>query len=122
MDIVPADEDLDMRWRLCQCEINGLVRPTNGPLRIKKTDILEKDVLRATLSGPQGGTAHTVKVKGHFYYVGPNKEVREVPADTLVDALHAGVFIRNEELKKNKKIPFKKRPMPYVPLKKLKKG
>lgn len=121
MDEVPADEVLAMRWSLCQCEVNGLVRPTNGPLRIKKTDVLEKDVLRATLAGPQGGTVHTVKVKGHFYYVGPNKDFREVPADTLTDALHAGVFIRNEELKKKKKIAFKKRPMPYVPVKKLKK-
>lgn len=110
-----------MRWRLCQCEVNGLVRPTNGPLKIKKTDIKDKDVLRATLSGPQGGTAHTVRVEGKYFYVGPKKDIMEVPADTLTDALHAAVFIRNEEIKKKKKIAFKRRPMPYVPIKKMKK-
>lgn len=110
-----------MRWRLCQCEVNGLVRPTNGPLRIKSTDLKDKDVLRANLSGPQGGTAHTVRVKGHYYYVGPDKDIREVPADTLTDALHAAIFIRNEEIKHKKKLPNKKRPMPHVSISKLKK-
>jgi len=109
-----------MRWRLCQCEVNGLVRPTNGPLKIKKTDIKDKDVLRATLSGPQGGTAHTVRVEGKYFYVGPKKDIMEVPADTLTDALHAAVFIRNEEIKKKKKVGFKKRPMPHVSVKKMK--
>lgn len=121
MDVSPADEDLDMRWRLCQCEVNGLVRPTNGPVRIKSTDIKDKDVLRAQLSGPQGGTAHAVRIKGKFFYVGPDKNFREVPADTLTDCLHGGVFMVNEELKAKKKLPHKKRPMPYVPIKKLKK-
>lgn len=110
-----------MRWRLCQCEINGLVRPTNGPIRIKSTDIKDKDVLKARLSGPQGGTAHTVRIRGKYFYVGPDKSVREVPADTLTDALHAGVFIRNEEIKARKKLPHKKRPMPHVSISKAKK-
>lgn len=110
-----------MRWRLCQCEVNGLVRPTNGPLRIKKTDLKDKDVLRATLAGPQGGTAHTVRVKGKYFYVGPNKDVMEVPADTLTDALHAAVFVRNEEIKKKKKVGFRKRPMPHVSIKNINK-
>lgn len=108
-----------MRWRLCQCEVNGLVRPTNGPLKIKKTDLRDKDVLRATLGGAQGGTAHTVRVQGKYFYVGPKKDVMEVPADTLTDALHAAVFIRNEEIKEKKKIRFKKRPMPHVSIKKI---
>lgn len=110
-----------MRWRLCQCEVNGLVRPTNGPLRIKKTDLRDKDVLRATLSGPQGGTAHAVRVNGQYFYVGPKKDVIEVPADTLTDALHAAVFIKNEEIKKKKKVSFKKRPMPHVSVSKINK-
>lgn len=108
-----------MRWRLCQCEVNGLVRPTNGPIKIKSTDLRDKDVLQAKLAG--GGTAHTVRVRGHFYYVGPDKAVREVPADTLTDALHAAVWIKNEEIKKNKKLPHKKRPMPHVSISKIKK-
>lgn len=115
-----------MRWSLCPCEVSGLVRPTNGPIRIKSTDILTGDVLKAKLSGPQGGTAHTVKVRGHFYYVGPPKNgeraVREVPADTLTDALHAGVFLVNEELKSKKRIAHKKRPMPRVSITKLNKA
>lgn len=110
-----------MKWRLCQCEVNGLVRPTNGPIRIKSTDIKEKDVLRARLDGPQGGTAHTVRIRGHFYYVGPDKSFREVPADTLTDALHAAIWIKNEEIRRNKKLPNKKRPMPHVAISKLKK-
>jgi len=121
LDGVPADEDLTMRWRLCQCEINGLVRPTNGPVRIKWTDIKDKDVLRARLSGPQGGTAHTVRIQGKYFYVGPDKKFREVPADTLTDALHGGVFMVNEEIKAKKKLPHKKRPMPHVSLSKPKK-
>lgn len=107
-----------MRWRLCQCEVNGLVRPTNGPVRIKSTDIVSDDVLRARLSGPQAGVAHTVKVAGRFFYVTPRDggkiNAREVPADTLTDALHAGVFLVNEELKHKKKLPPRKRPMPHV--------
>jgi len=84
-------------------------------------DIKDKDVLRARLSGPQGGTAHTVRIQGKYFYVGPDKEFREVPADTLTDALHAGVFMRNEEIKAKKKLPHKKRPMPHVSLSKPKK-
>jgi hypothetical protein len=115
-----------MRWRLCQCEVNGLVRPTNGPVRIKSTDIVADDVLKARLSGPQGGTAATVKVAGRFFYVAPKKagenRIREVPADSLTDALHAGVFMVNEELKRQKKLPHKKRPMPHVPVGKINKA
>jgi hypothetical protein len=115
-----------MRWRLCQCEVNGLVRPTNGPVRIKSTDIVADDVLKAKLSGPQGGTVATMKVAGRFFYVTPRKngeiKAREIPADTLTDALHAGVFMVNEELKRNKKMPHKKRPMPHVPVNKLNKA
>jgi hypothetical protein len=115
-----------MRWRLCQCEVNGLVRPTNGPIRIKSTDIVADDVLKARLSGPQCGTAATVKVAGRFFYVAPRKggelRAREVPADTLTDALHAGVFMANEELKRKKKLPIKKRPMPHVSIGKLNKA
>lgn len=110
----------DMSWSMCQCEANGLVRPTNGPLRIKETDIVDKDILKAKLTGPQGGTVHTVRVSGKYYFVDPKKKVREVPADTLTDALHAGVWIRNEELKEKKELEHKKRPMPHVPLEKAK--
>lgn len=108
-------------WSLCQCEINGLVRPTNGPVRIKETDIVEKDILQAKLSGPLGGVAHTVRVKDKYYFVPPDKKAREVPADTLTDALHAGVWMANEELKKKKKLPNQKRVMPHVPVSKINK-
>lgn len=110
-----------MRWRLCQCEVNGLVRPTNGPVRIKTTDIVDQDVLKARLSGPAGGTAHAVRIRGHYYYVNPRSEIREVPADSLTDALHAAVFMQNLELKERKKLPHRKRPMPHVPVSKIKK-
>jgi len=108
-----------LRWSLCQCEVNGLVRPTNGPIRIKSTDVKDKDFLQAKLEG--GGTAHVIRVRGHFYYQGPNKNIREVPADTLTDGLHAAVWMENEELKSKKKLPHKKRPMPNVSVKKFKK-
>lgn len=103
-----------MKWRLCQCEVNGLVRPTNGPLRIKKTEMVEKDVLKAQLTGPKGGTAVTVRHEGKFYFRGPDKKVQEVPADTLTDALHASVWMANEEMKAKKRLPHQKRPMPHV--------
>lgn len=108
-----------MKWRICQCEINGLRRPENGPIRIKKTDMVDKDVLKAQLSGPSAGTVHTVRIRGKFFYVGPKKEIREVPADTLTDALHAAVWIRNEEIKMKRKLPNKKRPMPHVSVNKI---
>lgn len=112
---------LKMKWSMCQCEVNGLVRPTNGPLRIKETDVMSPDVLRAKLSGPEGGVAAIVKDKNRFYYVSPDKKVREIPADTLTDGLHAAVWIRNEELKAKKKLPHAKRPMPHVPVDKFNK-
>lgn len=115
-----------MKWRLCQCEVNGLVRPTNGPVRIKSTDVVSDDVLKAKLAGPNGGTAHTVKVKGRFFYVAPPKnegvKIRQIPADSLTDALHAAVFMVNEELKHKKKLPHKKRPMPHVSVSKISKA
>jgi|SRR6187397_2668314 len=106
-------------WDMCQCEANGLVRPTNGPVRIKSTDVVHDDILVAKLSGPLGGTAHTVRVKGKYYFVDGKKNIREVPADTLTDALHAGVWLKNEELKEKKPVD-KKRPMPHVPIDKAK--
>lgn len=109
---------MKMKWSLCQCEVNGLVRPTNGPVRIQETDMMSRDVLRAKLSGPGGGVAAIVREKNKFYYVSPTKEVKEVPADTLTDGLHAAVWLRNEELKAKKKLPHKKRPMPHVEVKK----
>ncbi len=108
-----------MKWRLCQCEVNGLVRPTTGKIRVKSTDMKDKDVLQAKLEG--GGTAHVVRIRGHYYYQGPNKKIREVPADTLTDGLHAAIFMENLELEKKKKLPHKKRPMPHVSVKKIKK-
>lgn len=108
-------------WSLCQCEINGLVRPTNGPVRIRETDVVDKDILQAKLSGPLGGVAHTVKLKDKYYFVPPDKKAREVPADTLTDALHAGVWMVNEELKKKKKLPNQRREMPHVAVSKINK-
>lgn len=109
-----------MFWDICQCEANGLVRPTNGPLRIKETDLAHDDILVAKLSGPQGGTAHSVRVGNKYFFVDPKKKAREVFADTLTDALHAGVWIKNEEIKEKKKIENKKRPMPHVSIEKAK--
>lgn len=116
----------EISWSLCQCEVNGLVRPTNGPIRIKSTDVLDKDVLKARLSGPHGATAHAVKVAGKFFYVGPGrgekKHIRPVPADSLTDALHGGLFMVNEELKEQKALSHKKRPMPHVSVRKVNKA
>lgn len=115
-----ADKHPDkMKWKLCTCEVSGLVRPTNGPLKIKETDVVHEDILKATLAG--GASAHAVRVGKDYYFVDPKKEIRKVPADSLTDALHAGVFIRNEELKAKKKLGHKTRPMPSVDLKKAKK-
>jgi hypothetical protein len=76
----------------------------------------------ARLSGPAGGTAYAVRDGKKYFYVGADKKVvREVPADSLTDALHAGVFLKNEDLKAKKKVAFKRRDMPEVELKGAKK-
>lgn len=111
-----------MKWDMCKCEASGLVRPRNGPVRIKETDVLHDDLLVAKLSGPAGGTAYAVREGKKFFFVGADKnEIREVPADSLTDALHAGIFMKNEELKAKKKVDFKRRDMPKVELKGAKK-
>lgn len=92
-----------MKWRMCKCEIRGLVRP-EGPIQISKTDMKSSDVLVASLSGAVKAQVAAVRSKGKYYVVAPEKlgGVREVPADSLTDGLHAAVWSMTEEIKSGK--------------------
>ncbi len=106
---------MSVKFTMCQCELNGLARPTNGPIRIKETEVVSRDVMVAKLSGPVNGKVATVKEGNRYYFVGTDKKPREVPADSLTDALHASVFMLNESERLSKKnLSHKKRPMPHI--------
>lgn len=92
-----------MKWRMCTCEIRGLVRP-EGPIQITKTEMKSCDVLTASLSGAIKAKVAAVKSNGKYYVVAPEKfgGVREVPADSLTDGLHAAVWSMNQEVKSGK--------------------
>ncbi len=93
-----------MKWRLCKCELNGLVRPEGGPLKITKTDMKSDDVLVANVTGAVKAKIATVRHKGKYFVVAPEKlgGIREVPADSLTDCLHASVWSLGQEIKKGK--------------------
>lgn len=93
-----------MKWRLCKCEVNGLIRPTNGPLKITKTDMKSDDVLVANIGGAVKTKIATIRDRGKYYVVAPEKlgGIREVPADSLTDCLHASVWSLGQEIKKGK--------------------
>lgn len=85
-----------LRWEMCLCEINGLVRPP-GPVKITKTEMRSPDVLLATLGGAAKGQVATVRCGDKYFFVGPPSlgGRREVPADSLTDGLHAAIYEEN---------------------------
>lgn len=85
-----------LKWDMCLCEINGLVRPP-GPVQIKSTEMKSPDVLVATLRGAVTCQVATVRVGEKYYFVGPESlgGRREVPADSLTDGLHAAIYEEN---------------------------
>lgn len=85
-----------LRWKMCLCEINGLVRPA-GPVKIKKTEMRGEDVLLATLGGAAHGQVAVVRAGDKYVFVGPENlgGRREVPADSLTDGLHAAIYEEN---------------------------
>jgi hypothetical protein len=62
------------------------------------------DVLTASLTGAIHAKVAAVKSNGKYYVVAPEKfgGVREVPADSLTDGLHAAVWSMTEEIKSGK--------------------
>jgi hypothetical protein len=84
---------------------NGLKRPRGGPVKIKKTALKSSDVLVAKLAGAACCEVATVRHRGKYYFVAPKKlgGVKEVPADSLTDGLHASVWDLNQKLKGKKK-------------------
>lgn len=103
-----------MKWKMCQCELNGLVRP-DGAVKIKETEVVSPDVLVAKLGGAVKKEVAVVKEGKDFYFVAPGKKPEKVPADSLTDGLHAKVFMLNEEIREKKKVSdFRRRPMPHV--------
>jgi hypothetical protein len=99
-----------MKWKLCKCEIRGLIRPENGPVRIKKTDVKTKDVLVARLDGPVPATVACVRTPKGYFVIAPKKlgGTMEVPADSLTDGLHAAVWTMNDEITHKNKVESKK--------------
>jgi hypothetical protein len=81
----------------------GLKRPV-GPLKIKKTSLRGEDVLVAKLSGAARCEVATVRHRGRYYFVAPKRMggIREVPADSLTDGLHASVWDLNRKFGKKK--------------------
>jgi hypothetical protein len=94
-----------MKIRMCRCKLSGLIRPTDGPIRIKKTRIPAPDVLVARLSGRVNAKVAVVKIGRKFYFKGPKVMggICEVPAEYLTDALNYKVWESNHELKKKAK-------------------
>lgn len=90
-----------MKFKMTPCMWHGLERP-KGPVRIKKTRLKSDDVLVAKLSGAVQCQVATVKVGRKYFFVGPKKlgGVREVPADSLTDGLHASIRSINRDMRK----------------------
>lgn len=97
-----------LRWEMCKCELNGLVRP-NGAVKIRCTEVRTPDVLVAKLSGAVRGEVVTVRCGERYFYVAPEKAgggkdgIREVPADSLTDGLHSAIYDLNEEKKRQRR-------------------
>lgn len=72
---------------------NGLKRPV-GPVKIRKTRLKGPDVLVAKLSGAARCEVAAIRHRGKYFFVAPERlgGTREVPADSLTDGLHAGVW------------------------------
>jgi len=66
-----------------------MVRPS-GPVRVRKTRAISRDVRVAELSGAKRGVLAAVRRGSRYFVAGSAKlgGIREVPADTLTDALH----------------------------------
>lgn len=80
------------------------MRP-DGPLKIRKTKVLTKDVMVAKLGGSTQATVAAVRHKGKFHFVAPKElggVVQDVPADTLTDCMNWSVTVLGEELKGQK--------------------
>lgn len=90
-----------MKFQMTPCMWRGLKRP-KGPVRIKKTKLKSDDVLVAKLAGAVRCEVVTVKHRGKYYFVGPEKlgGIREVPADSLTDGLHASIRSINRVIRK----------------------
>ncbi len=81
------------------------MRP-DGPLKIRKTKMLTKDVMVAKLCGASEVTVAAVRHKGKFHFVAPESlggPVQDVPADTLTDCMNWSVTVLGEELKERNK-------------------
>lgn len=86
--------------------MNGLVRPV-GPAKIVRTEV-RMGVLVARLSGAVRAEVATVKCGQRYFFWAPPRlgGIKEVPADSLTDGLHAAVWNMNKKLlssHKNKK-------------------
>jgi hypothetical protein len=81
-----------------------MTRPV-GPVKIAATDVRNRDVMTARLSGAVRAEAAAVRHKGEYYFVAPERlgGTRKVPADSLTDCMNYSVWELNEEMKRAKK-------------------
>lgn len=108
-----------LKFEVTPCAWAGMTRPA-GPVKIKRTDMVDPDVMTAELSGAVSGQATVLKLKSKFFFIGPDKgtgEAVEVPADNLTDALHASVWrmgaeIRGIPIPENGRPPKNKKKVP----------
>lgn len=71
-----------------------------GPVKIVKTEVRCPDVLVAKLSGAVRAEVAAVREGRKYYFVAPERMggVREIPASSLTDCLHAWVWETNKEM------------------------
>lgn len=79
--------------------MNGLTRPV-GPAKIVKTEVRTPDVLVARLSGAVRTEVATVRCGKRMFFCAPERlgGVREVPAWSLTEGLHAAIWDLNDRL------------------------
>lgn len=81
-----------------------MTRP-GGPLKIRKTDLVDENVLVGRLTGSVRCKVASVKKGEKYFMVAPEKlgGTQEIPADSLTDCMNFGVWMMGEELKLEKR-------------------
>lgn len=89
-----------LKITFCQCEMGALMRP-QGPIGVKKTQMLSPDVLEAQLKGKSKAVVRAVRVDKETYVADFPQELGgrvKVPADSLMNCLHARIHELNHKI------------------------
>lgn len=108
-----------LKFEVTPCAWAGMTRPA-GPVKIKRTDLVTPEVMTAELGGAVSGQATVLKHGSKYFFIAPDKGTSgavEVPADSLIDCLHASVWrmgaeIRGIAVPENGRPPKKKKKVP----------